>query len=180
MSESAARALCSLSVAPLSWQPGSGSRSRPWSSEVAAAVAAAPRPAQHIAWIRYGGDIARAPDLVRSVVVEATCWRESYPVAQRDRLIPTARAATAEWLEPPQCKTCKGRGTVYHHGLSACCVRCGGTGRVERSERSRAASVDVPWTTWKRTVAPVYARMLGTLEGWDAALLRAVAGQLRG
>ena len=176
--------LASLAPSAPTLEPGikSARRSLLLASEVAVAIAGLePYGAHLVAWTKYAGGSDSEAALVRELLLEASRWPESMAPAKCQQLRQILAAALDEWLHPPRCRCCRGRGMRHKKDGNALiemvCDACAGQGTRRMSRSARASKAGVPWTTWANDGGrreAVYNAALDALDRWDRDLLRHV------
>lgn len=97
---------------------------------------------------------AEAEQRGESMLAEATA--QMWPALVQEAYALVRRAVLDELRAPEPCAECDGVGSFVHRGREADCTGCGGSGRVARSNRQRAMTMDRDEAAYRRTWRGVY------------------------
>lgn len=79
--------------------------------------------------------------------------------------------AVAEYVWPPGCSTCFGRGEIKKKEYYGECMKCHGSGYGRMPLASLADACGVSGEEWKRTWASRYERVYRLVSGWGSEVL---------
>ena len=108
------------------------------------------------------------------------------PIHHPGMLRTMVKLALIEVVHPRTCPWCKGAkwlpvaltegGSVINEakGKHYDCGPCRGTGSVSFTQRKRSEACSIPWTSWRNRWSGVYDIVLGTVNGWEKELRKAV------
>jgi hypothetical protein len=107
--------------------------------------------------------------------VRDQCWPKDLPA-----MLPVLTSvALAEIAKRNHCPDCQGRGETLAGSLRVPCAKCGGSGVLPVSERSRAESIGRHVESYRRHWAPVYNWLLALLTDAEQGAARDLADALR-
>lgn len=110
---------------------------------MAAACTGLPRWTYALLMSKYCGDV----DLTKEAMLSGAFYLiRKHPHCSDPALARmVALVAYGEWLHESRCDACKGRGAIIKRtGLISACGRCDGGGAFERSDKQRAAFLEMP------------------------------------
>lgn len=154
--------------------------------DISSALAGIPRGPYLLARAKYCGDETVINELISITESRALrlAHRSGWSMRYSDRIKKMALLALAENnIQPHICSRCKGRREIIRRKpklMLDTCPSCGGSGRYERSENSKARYVGFRSESWRRVWGERYVDVRAMLWRWESIVLRQLLKKIRG
>ena len=159
---------------------GGGGRPELTSLDIAAGLAGAPKGGQLAVLAAYAGQLEMVPELCERVrmalwrLARAERWRGITP----EPVAVLARLAVREFVAPPLCGGCEGRGIQWAPEPRDC-EECGGSGSGRVAGSVVCEALGVQEEEWRGVWRYRYDKSCALVSGWSSETLARLARRLK-